>query len=252
MKYAPLRRVAAVALGMALVAGAAEAQQLPAASDLVAKYRTAIGGEEAFAKHQSMTMTGSFSMPAAGITAPFSAWSARPNHAAMLVSIPGFGDIRQGYNGEVAWSLNPMEGPRVLEGAELHQVVDDSDFDSSLRPMAKIASMETVELTKMGGQDCYKVKITWKSERVSHDCYSPETGLLVASVATQESNMGATEAVTLYSDYKSFGGMTLPTRMIIQVMGMEQVLSVSDVSFDSVPEGTFKLPAEIQGLVKKD
>lgn len=251
MKYTSIRRAAALALGLALTAGAAEAQPLPAASDLVAKYRAAIGGQDAFAKYQSMTMNGSFSMPAAGITAPFTAWSARPNHGAMVVSIPGFGDIRQGYDGQVAWSMNPMEGPRVLDGAELKQVVDDSDFDSSLRPMAKIASMETVELTKMGGQDCYKVRITWKSERVSHDCYSPETGLLVASVATQESNMGATEAVTLYNDYKDFGGITLPTRMTIVVMDMEQILSVSDITFDSVPEGTFKLPAEIQGLVKK-
>jgi hypothetical protein len=245
------RHAAAAVIGVALLSGAGtvHAQDLPAASALVAKYQAAVGGREALAKRTSMHSTGEFSIPSAGMSGQLEAWSARPNKYAMRVSIPGFGDIRTGYTGEVGWSLNPMEGPRLMTGPESLQTADEADFDSSLRPESRIASMTTIEQTKMGGRDCYKVRIEWKSGRETFDCYSTETGLLVATISKQESNMGSTEAITLYDDYKNFDGFSVPTKMTVQVMGMEQVVSITSVTFDQVQPSAFEVPAEIKPLV---
>jgi hypothetical protein len=245
------RRTGAAVLGIALLGGAniAQAQDLPPAADLVAKYQAAIGGKDALAGRKSMHSTGEFSIPAAGMSGQFEAYSARPNLYAMRVTVPGFGDIRSGYTGEVGWSLNPMEGPRLLTGAEATQTADDADFDSSLRLEGRIASMTTVELTKLGGRDCYKVRVEWKSGRETFDCYSPETGLLVGSISKQESNMGSLEAITLYDDYRSFDGFSVPTRMTVQVMGMEQVISITSVMFDHVEESAFAVPTEVKPLI---
>lgn len=250
-RYTLTRRAAVAVLGAALLGGAdyAQAQDLPEASALVATYQAAIGGREALAKRNSMHSTGEFSIPAAGMSGQLEAWSARPNRYAMRVTIPGFGDIRTGYTGEVGWSLNPMEGPRLMTGPESLQTADEADFDSTLRLEARIASMTTLELTKMGGRDCYKVRIEWKSGRETFDCYSPETGLLVATISKQESNMGSTEAITLYDDFKDFGGFSVPTRLTVQVMGMEQVISITNVTFDQVLESSFEVPAEIKPLI---
>jgi hypothetical protein len=62
--------------------------------------------------------------------------------------------------------------------------------------------------------------------------------------------MGNMEAVTLYDDYKVFGGLTMPTKITVQVMGFEQVVTVTEIKFADLPPTTFELPAEIKALVK--
>jgi hypothetical protein len=130
------------------------------------------------------------------------------------------------------------------------QAADNAQFESTLRNMSDFKSIETVEKTALGGKDCFKVKLVWNSGRESFDCFSAETGLLVGSVATQASNMGNMEAVTLYDDYKVFGGLTMPTKITVQVMGFEQVVTVTEIKFADLPPTTFELPAEIKALVK--
>jgi hypothetical protein len=244
-----LRRGAFAVVLLAAGAAGAAAQDLPAADAVLARYQQAVGGADVLAAHSSMHSRGELSMPAQGLTADFEAFSARPNRSAMRVSIAGFGEIRSGFNGDVAWSLNPMEGPRVMEGKEKAQAAEESIFDSSLRLPSLIVGAETVERTKLAGRDCLKVRISWKSGRETHDCYSEETGLLVGAIATQESNMGVLESVTLYDNYREFGGVQMPTRVTVQVMGMEQIISIREVTFDSVDEAAFTPPAEIRALV---
>ncbi|MEX1181793.1 MAG: hypothetical protein WEF86_01060 [Gemmatimonadota bacterium] len=231
-------------------AGAAHAQDLPAASEIVARYQKAVGGVDALARHSVVHTTGKFLLPAAGLTADFEAWSARPNRTVMRVLVPGFGDIRSGFDGTVAWSLNPMEGPRIMEDAERLQAADEADFDSQLRLEGSIDSMTTVGRTTLAGVECLKVRVQWKSGRESFDCYSPETGLMVGSIAMHVSNMGSAEAITLYDAYREFGGVVMPTRVTVQVMGTEQVITITDVSFDAAPDSVFELPAEIKPLVR--
>jgi hypothetical protein len=225
------------------------AQDLPDARDIVARYQEAVGGATVLDGRTSMHARGQFSMPAAGLVAPFESFSARPNRVAMRIEIPGFGEIRSGYTGEVGWSMNPAEGPRVMQGAEAVQAADDAHFESTLRLPGAIESVTTVERTRLGGRDCIKVQVVWKSGRESFDCYSSETGLLVGTMTKQESPMGTIDAVTLYDDYRDFRGVRMASRITIQAMGVEQVLTLDEVSYDAVPDSAFEPPAQIKALI---
>jgi hypothetical protein len=226
------------------------AQELPDAAAVIARYQQAIGGREAFARYNSMQMVGELSVPAQGLVASMNAWAARPNRAAMHISIAGFGEIRSGYTGAVAWSINPMEGPRILQGAELTQAADEAAFESSLRGADLVKAATTVERTALGGRDCLKVRIDWVSGRTSYDCYSEQTGLLIGTMGTQATGMGEIDAVTLLDDYRDFGGILMPARITIQVMGMEQIITVREVSFEELPDSVFEAPVEIRALIR--
>ena len=241
--------LAALTLPAAAVPASAQ-QALPPAADIIARYQEAIGGKANFDAKQAMRATGEFSVPAANVTGSFEMFSARPNRALMRITMGGFGEIRSGYDGTVAWSLNPMEGPRIMQDKEKAQAADNADFESVLRDVSRFKTVETVERTTVAGRDCYKVRIVWQSDRETFDCYSPENGLLVASMGQQQSSMGVIDAVTLYDDYREFGGIRVATRISVQAMGMEQVLTMREVSFDDVPAATFELPAEIRALIR--
>jgi hypothetical protein len=171
---------------------------------------------------------------------------------AITVDLPGMGQMVSGYDGTVGWSINPMQGPRVLEGKELDQLREDAGPAAMLRSPDRIRSAETVELTTMGGQACYKVKITHNSGRETFDCYSPETGLLVGITQTQESPMGSVQVTTLFTDWKEFGGLKAATKMHQQMLGQEQIFTIDRLEFDRPEDAkAVEVPEQIKPLVKK-
>ena len=227
---------------------AAERQALPTAGAIVERYRQVMGAEQ-FAAVQSVHSTGQLAVPAAGLTGTLEIWQARPNRTYMHASVPGYGDLRTGFTGTAGWSLDPVEGPRVLAGAEATQAQDDAHFDSHLRVPELIDSMATVERTTLGGHDCYKVRTVWKSGRQSDDCYSVDTGLLVGSRRVHQGSSGPVNAVILYEEYRRFGDIRMPTRITTQVGGVDQIITLSNVTLNSVDDSAFEPPPEIVRLL---
>jgi hypothetical protein len=203
-------------------------------------------------RHSTIRYVGSFEMPAAGMKGDLSVVQASPNRMAMTMTLPGMGQMATGYDGTTGWAMNPMQGPRVLEGKELDQLREDAGPSSMLRPAERIRSAETVELTTMGGESCYRVRITYHSGRESFDCYSTETGLLVGMIQKQESPMGTVEVTSIFSDYKEFGGLKTATRIRQQMMGQEQILTIDRLEFDRPEDAkAVEVPEQVKPLVKK-
>ena len=246
-----LSGIAAAAL-VASTAGTASAQaaKLPAAAGILAKYGTA-AGSQAILKSAAISTKGGLSMPAAGMEATFEMVQIAPNRMQMVTTIPGMGAINIGYDGTIGWSVNPMQGPRLLTGKELDQMRDEADPRMIARSPELYSALETVADTTMGGQQCFLVKLNWKSGRETFDCFSGATGLVVASKSIQQTAMGEIPVTTLYSDYKKFGDMTLATRTVLEVMGQQQVVTITSVEAGTGAGLEIKVPAEIQALAAK-
>jgi hypothetical protein len=112
------------------------------------------------------------------------------------------------------------------------------------------SAVQTTADTTMNGERCYLVKLTWKSGRDTQDCYSAATGLMVASTSVQKTAMGEIPVVTLYSDYKKFGDVTVATKTVMEMMGQQQILSVSSVELGNGAGLAVAPPPAIQALAK--
>lgn len=229
----------------------AQATPLPAARDLVARHVAAIGGRDAVLRHPFFRARGTFGMPAAGMSGELEVAGAHPNLVAMKITIPGVGDMLQGFDGTNGWSMDPFQGPRLIEGAELAQMTDEAEFASVLRESPNIASMETTEVVTLGGGQCYKVKVVRKSGRETFDCYSVESGLLIGAFATQESAMGKIEAVSEFADYQEFNGLRQPTKITLSVMNQQQVMNFTSYEYGPVEPEAFAPPPAIATLISQ-
>jgi hypothetical protein len=225
---------------------------LPAARTIIDRYVQAIGGRDAVLRHNSIRSVGTFEMPAAGVKGNLTVVQVAPNKMGMTIDLPGMGQMVTAYDGTVGWSINPMQGPRVLEGKELAQIREDAGPAAMLRPADRVRSVETVERTTMNGQSCYKVKVTTLSGRETFDCYSIETGLLVGMTGTQDSPMGQVQVTTLFDDWKEFGGLKAATKVRLQMLGQEQVLTIDRLEFDRQDDlKALEMPEQVKPLVKK-
>lgn len=243
-----VRRLALAGAAAALAAAPARAQELPTARQIVDAYVNAIGGTDAISRAQHRHMVAEMSMPAAGMTMTMETWQSRPNKMVSVMEIPGLGAVRSGYDGTTAWSVNPMQGPRILDGAELEQTLRQSDFDSNLRFEHLFPTMETVERTEMNGRPCYRVRMVAQNGDEAFGCFDTETKLLVAMTSRMESEQGVMETTASFHDYRDFGGVKMPSRTTVSVMGQEMVMTVKSVDTNPVSESQFALPAEIQAL----
>jgi hypothetical protein len=248
MKRIPFARtLGAAVLALSVHAGALAAQQLPPAQQVVDRYLQAIGGHDAVARLQARHETSEVSVPAMGMTMTVESFAARPNRSVTRMEMAGM-QMGQGFDGTTAWANDPMHGPRLLTGDELAQVQDLASFDAAYDYSKAFSKMETIGERTVNGQPCWNVRMTAEHGTVMEVCFDKQTGLAVASHATRKSNMGEVAVDAVYSDYKPFNGVLIPTVSNIDQGGQHLVATVKSVSFDPLPDSTFELPADVKAL----
>lgn len=225
------------------------AQDLPPAQDVIDHYLEAIGGREAASAAVASRATGTFAIPAMGVTGDLETVNSPQGAMAMKVTIPGMGDMLSGYTGEVGWSMDPMTGARLLEGGELDAMREQADPRYAVRDAALFQSFETVGENAFDDEACWEVRYTWQSGRVTNECYSKESGLLIATTTTQETPMGEVEVVSRLLEYQRFGDLLYPTVLRQQMMGQEQVMTLVDIETGNVDLSLLEPPAAIVTLI---
>jgi hypothetical protein len=222
---------------------------LPTADAILQKYRDAIGGEAAIRKHTSRRFKGTFEIPAQGMKGDLTVTAMAPNLMTLVVTLPGLGELRRGFDGKVAWSVDPAIGPRLLEGREADEFKHSADFYDDLHEPSKFKSITVVGKGPFEGQECYEVKLVRDSGFEYTEYFSVDTGLIVGGRLKASSQMGEVPVTTVSGEYKAFDGVLVPTVTRQKMMGLEQVVTITSVSFDPVDPSEFALPPAIQALV---
>jgi len=242
------RPFALAAVALAMTAGAADAQQLPPAQQIADRYVEAIGGRAAVARHQHRRTVSEMTIPAAGVTMNSEVFTSSPNKMLLKVEATGMGNMSSGYDGTVAWANNAMQGPRVLDGAELKDVIRQADFIGEW-DYAKSYRMETVGEMTVGGRPCWNVKMTHIATGLEQqNCFDKENGLLVRRSMKTQGPMGEIQMDVTLSDYKEFDGIKLATRYVTAMDGQEIPSVVKSVTHEPIDPSVYALPAEIRAL----
>ncbi len=252
MKQLTRALVAAFTVTSITLPAAVGAQALPSAKEVIDRHVQAIGGAAAISALTSVQQKGQLELAAMGISAELSLSLARPNKMAMTMTIPGLGEIQQGFNGEIGWENNPMQGPRLAEGEELATRKAQSGFGESFGVFdaANFTSIEVVEKTQFAGEDAYKVKMVRKVGRPSFEYFSVANGFRIGTQSTAVSPMGEIEINAVMSDYKQFGPVKMPTKMAQSQAGNDITMTFSDITFNAVKDEAFALPPAVKALVK--
>ena len=227
------------------------AAALPDAREIINRHIKAVGGREAILRHKSLHATGTLSVPTSGITGPIELFSAaNPDRMVVKTTVPGIGEIIEGFDGSHAWSLSSITGPTLKVGKELSQTKLDADFYSELRDPKKYPTVKTVEKTTFDGRPCYKVSVTRVDGSEDFDFYDVATGLRAGSINTRETQMGTLTTTSTEGDYKKFGRLLHATKVTQKVMGIEQVITLTSVEYDKVDASAFAPPPAIKALIK--
>jgi hypothetical protein len=223
---------------------------LPDAREVIERHIEAIGGRKALMAQSSRRVSGTIAMPSTGMTGSFETLEAKPNKAVMRMTLAGIGEISEGFNGEIGWSISPVTGPTLLEGRQLEEKRLDTDFFGDLHTDKRYASIRTVDRVEFDGRPCYKLQLVRRDGGEDVQFYDVETGLRAGSIVNRETPLGSMNATIVEADYKRFGRVLYPTRLTNTAMNVQQILTVMNVQFDTVDASEFDPPPAIKALIK--
>lgn len=229
---------------------ATPAAALPSARAVIDRHIEAIGGRKAILGHTSTHASGTMSMASSGVSGSIEVYAAKPDKSFVKLSIGGIGDVLEGFDGTVAWSVSAITGPMLASGKELAQKKFDAAYDADLHESARYKSMRTVEQAAFDGRPCYKVSLIHLDGTEDIEYYDVATRLKAATVATRESPMGPVQVTVSFGDYRKFADLLVPTTMKQSTMGVQQVLTFTVIEFDKVPPSIFEPPAQIKAMLK--
>lgn len=238
------RLTAIVAATAALlgIGSTANAQIEGEAQAVFDRYTEALGGFDAYAQVKTAKWGMSMEIPAAGFKMEGLIAFKRPNKLLIDGSISGLGRMRKGFNGDVGWSMDAIQGVREMSGVELEKFVEESDMERELKLAERYASAKVATASPDGEivVECV-TKIGGHPERLLFDA---ESGLLrkrdyIEEMGEQGSVPVSAEIVT----YEKIGGFLMQSRINASLMGMDSIALIT--SFEPNPpveDSLFEMP----------
>lgn len=195
------------------------------AEEIIEKSIQATGGREAAAKMTSLVAKGSMEIVAMGGTAVTEMYSKAPDKRVSITTVDGYGEVKQGYDGKIAWSAEPQNGVVDVAGDNLVATRRDSQFNGELRWKELYPKAEVTGTEKIGDRACWIVKLTPAAGKPVIRSYDAETFLLTKVLTTTDSPQGPAEVTVVMSEYRDIGnGTKMPHTMKITLPGIGDLI----------------------------
>ncbi|MEM7311563.1 MAG: hypothetical protein AAF497_00285 [Planctomycetota bacterium] len=229
-------------------------KELPSGDKVLDDFIEATGGKEAMKSIKSVRSTGTMKIPTLGLTGPMSVLQKSPGKFKTVIEIVGIGEIVQTVNKDKAWSIDPTQGARLLDGEELESALKEADFQSSLNRQKYYKKIECVDRVDLDGKPAWKVELTKKSGKVETSYYDVNSKLLVMTESVTPTPLGDIDVKANMLDYKKIGKFLTPTKVVVEVppqLGGSRVIEITKVEYNKdIEDAEFDMPEEVQELVE--
>jgi outer membrane lipoprotein-sorting protein len=230
----------------------ARADDLPKADTILDKNMEATGGKEAHQKVKNRVTKATIEISAAGLKGEITIYAAAPNKLYVVTELTGVGKIEEGSDGKVAWSVNPMTGPRIKDGTEKETALRRADFEGESNWRKHTKKAESKGEDTVDGKACYVIEITTDEGQTKTHYYDKSSYLLIKSSGTEKTPNGDIQIESIFSDFKKVDGITMPFKTKQSALGTEFTVTIDKVEHNvQIPDNRFDLPDDIKKLVGK-
>ncbi|MBS1840585.1 MAG: hypothetical protein JSS69_00060 [Acidobacteria bacterium] len=228
---------------------AAEAK-LPTADELSEKCTKGSGGKDAWAKLNTMVMTGTVDIPTFGVSGKIEVFAKRPNKILRTTNVmDGQFVQKEAFDGQTGWASDPQKGLRAVTGAQLEQLRVESVFDTDARLKEVYPDLKVTGRTKVGDREAYIAVAHEAGNKTITMYFDAQSGLRIAEDSEGPDETGTVmKAHMLFEDYRAAGDVQLPRTIRIEAPNVSLVIKIEEVKFnDPVDDAKFAMPAADSG-----
>jgi hypothetical protein len=216
----------------ASAAPAAPAVKLRAPQEILADAVKATGGAAAWNAHKTAHFKMETVLQGMGMGGVGERFQTRTDKSLTVMEMTGLGRVREGTNGKVAWSEDPLQGIRYLEGVEAEQTRIGSSWNADMHADELFVKLESATEAGPDGTALECVVATPKLGAPLRSCYDPRTHLQVSQSGVRASPQGDMPFRATIRDWKEVGGVKIPFESNTQLGPITTVDRVTAVTFD--------------------
>jgi hypothetical protein len=190
----------------------------------------AVGSEAAWKAHKNVHMKLEMTFLGMGISGQAEHFSTKSDQSLLVTDMPGMGAARQGTNGKVFWSQDPINGQRLLTGAEKDWARIEAAWNPELRADELYKSVEVKPDPSRPDLEC--LLFTPHEAPPVTDCYDAKTHLQVSQKGTEPTPQGDTPFTSTLKDWRDVGGLKMPYAVETQAGPITFTARLTDVKFD--------------------
>jgi hypothetical protein len=239
-----------MASGLASAQAPAPAAPAPArtADAILDDFATAIG-KQVLAKQKTLYTKRAISVKGMGVEGSEERWADASGRVAMEMTLPGMGPMKSGSTGSgkggVRWNQDPINGLRILKGAEDEQARFEYAWSPELQLKQLFKTREVVpapaSAPKGAALEC--VRLTPKLSAPVTMCFDTGTHLVSYQEGKQQSPQGEVPYAAKFSDWREVEGVKRPHKEEITVGPLSLEASLQEFKFGvKVDPARFKLP----------
>jgi hypothetical protein len=244
-----MKRLALLTVSTVALAFAAD---LPSGENLIQRCIEREGGAQAIERAQTAIMTGTVELLGHNISGPLEIYQ-QGDKSYTAIELPGIGKVEEGFDGEVAWESNILQGPRIKDGEELAAAKRASRMSVLGAWKDYYKSAVTVGSEEVGGKSAWKVSMTpTEGNSVEQFFFDRDSGLLVKMTQTLPTALGDIPVEMTIGDYRDVDGIQTPFLMTQSAMNQNMALHIEKVTYNAkIPPGRFDLPPDVKAIATK-
>ncbi len=215
---------------------------LRSAAQILADSIKATGGDGPWKAHRSIETTTQMEYAKMAISGTRIQTLTSRNKSLAVTSIPNVGEMKEGTNGRVVWAEDPVNGLRVLEGAEAAQFLPESTWNLE-RNIKKVFAKIAVKPDSDGGRPLECLELTPPAGHPLTVCYDPATHLQVLQKGIAATPQGDVPFTSRIKSWREAGGLKFPDAVEMSTGPIELSSRLTDVTFDKpVDNRVFEMP----------
>jgi hypothetical protein len=244
-----------ILLAWSLAAGPDAAPAPARAPDaILADYGKAVGGAQSLSKHRNVHIKRDIEAKGMNIRGTEERYSTDKGQALVLTELANVGKFRQGSDGKVQWTEDPINGLRVLGGGEEEEARMETAWDSEVslaKQYKEVRPAPQPEAPPAGRKwECLELVPRQSSPAVA--CFDTETHLRVYQKGVQDTPQGKTPYVRRFSDWREVDGSKLPYTEEMNAGALSIVSRVTSVKYDEkLSPKLFALPRGVKPAKSK-
>jgi len=248
------RPVSTLVFALAVAAGCAAQQRPPGAvvqaapssagtrtPDAILADAVQATGGAAWQAHKTARMKLTLAFEGMNMGGPAEHFQTATDKALTVTTLPGVGRVSEGTNGHVFWSQDPVNGLRVLDGAEAEQARIESCWNADLKAHDLYPKIE-LATNSAPGLEC--LVLTPRNGAPLRNCYDRQTHLQVSQEGIRATAQGDVPFLSKETDWRTVAGIKMAFSSETQAGPITILTTINDVAFDEpLDDKMFEPPA---------
>ena len=224
---------------------------LPTAAQVLDRYVQATGGRDALLRYKSMTVHQRFQVPAQKIEVESVSYSRGLKSVEKVLLPSGKADL-SGYDGQVAWDVDPAGKVTLYHGDIVKTIARDADMYYHLHVLDYFKKLDVVGVVPFAGHQCYDLKGVNNWNQPNEQFYDKDSGLLIGYRFNTKWRGGPGDTTATFEDYKDFGGVLMSTKTTGRDSNGVSIGLITSVTYDDVDDSVFVLPDAVRKAVAQE